>query len=83
MDLIDFLNRREKLTMKKLNREEVFMYVEKIRKGLGSDEEITRWVEEISMSVPNRNILGTIMSGNNVTTEEVVSKLYESNVIYL
>lgn len=83
MDLIDFLNRREKLTMKKLNREEVFMYVEKIRKGLGSDEEITRWVEEISMSVPNRNILGTIMSGNNVTTEEVVGKLYESNVIYL
>jgi hypothetical protein len=31
--------------MKKLNREEVFMYVEKIRKGLGSDDEVTRWVE--------------------------------------
>lgn len=83
MDLIYFLNRREKFTMKKLNREEVFMYVEKIRKGLGSDDEVTRWVEEISVSVPNRNILGTIMSGNNVTTEEVVNKLYESNAIYL
>jgi hypothetical protein len=35
--------------MKKLNREEVFMYVEKIRKGLGSDDEVTRWVEEISL----------------------------------
>lgn len=69
--------------MKKLNREEVFMYVEKIRKGLGSDDEVTRWVEEISISVPNRNILGTIMSGNNITTEEVVNKLYESNVIYI
>ncbi len=69
--------------MKKLNREEVFMYDEKIRKGLGSDDEVTRSVKEISDSVPNRNILGTIMSGNNVTTEEIVNKLYESNVIYL
>ena len=69
--------------MKKLNREEVFMYVEKIRKGLGSDEEVTRWLQEISDSVPNRNILGAIMSGNNATTEEVVNKLYEASVIYL
>lgn len=59
------------------------MYVEKIRKGLGSDDEVTRWVEQISISVPNRNILGTIMSGNNVKTEEVVNRLYESNVIRL
>lgn len=66
-----------------LNREEVFMYVEKIRKGLGSDDEITRWVEEISISVPNRDVLGALMSGNNVTNEEAVNKLYESNVIYL
>ena len=69
--------------MKKLNREEVLMYVEKIRRGLGSDDEVTRWVEEISMSVPDRNVVRTIMSGNNVTNEEVVNKLYESNVIYL
>jgi hypothetical protein len=47
--LMYFLNRWEKFIMKKLNREEDFMYVEKIRKGLGSDDEVTRWVEEISL----------------------------------
>lgn len=69
--------------MKKLSREEVLTYVEKIRKGLGSDDEVTRWVEEISNSVPNRAVVRTLMSGNSVTNEEVVNKLYESNVIYL
>lgn len=67
----------------KLSRNEIFMYVEKIRMGLGSDEEVANWIEEISISVPNRNIIGTIMSGNHITTEEVVHKLYEANVIYL
>ena len=69
--------------MNKLNRDEVFAYVEKIRMGLGSDEEVDKWIEEISMSVPNRDITGTIMAGNNVTTEEVVKRLYEANIIYL
>ena len=67
--------------MNKLSGNEVFMYVEKIRMGLGSDEEVANWIEKIS--VPNRNIIGTIMSGNHITTEEVVNKLYEANVIYL
>lgn len=69
--------------MKKLSREEVLTYVEKIRKGLGSDDEVTRWVEEISNSVANRAVVRTLMSGNSVTNEEVVNKLFESNVIYL
>ena len=69
--------------MNKLSRNEIFMYIEKIRMGLGSDEEVANWIEKISISVPNRNIIGTIMSGNHITTEEVVSKLYEANVIYL
>ena len=77
------MKRREKDIGDKLSRNEIFMYVEKIRMGLGSDEEVANWVEEISVSVPNRNIIGTIMSGNHITTEEVVNKLYKVNVIYL
>lgn len=51
--------------------------------GLGSDDEVEKWIGEISASVPNRNIIGTIMSGSGITTEEVVNKLYEANIIYL
>ena len=67
--------------MKKLNRDEIFVYVEKIMMGLGSDEEVAKWIEEISNSVPNRNVIGAIMSGK--TVEESVNKLYEANIIYL
>ena len=42
-----------------LSRDEVYAYVEKIRMGLGSDDEVEKWIGEISASVPNRNIIGT------------------------
>ena len=66
-----------------LSRDEVYAYVEKIRMGLGSDDEVEKWIGEISASVPNRNIIGTIMSGSGITTEEVVNKLYQEYIIYL
>ncbi len=63
------------------NRDEILVYIEKIMMGLGSDEEVAKWIEEIFNSVPSRDVIGAIMPGK--TVEESVNKLYEANIIYL
>ena len=83
LKLIDKASQSEAAALASKNEDEVYAYVEKIRMGLGSDDEVEKWIGEISASVPNRNIIGTIMSGSGITTEEVVNKLYEANIIYL
>ena len=42
--------------MDKLSREEVKELVEKISYGMGSDEEVSEWIQKIMDSVPNRNV---------------------------
>lgn len=69
--------------MQKISRDKVKEYVEKIRQGTGNDEEIRIWIEEISASVPNRQVISTIMAGNGISTDEIVDRLYTADVIYL
>lgn len=69
--------------MDKLSREEVKELVEKISYGMGSDEEVSEWIQKIMDSVPNRNVVEAIMSGPNVSIEEILDKLYTGNVIRL
>ncbi len=69
--------------MRILNKEEILGLVVRIRNGQGTDEEVSRWLDEISASVPNRNVVEAIMSGDDVTAEDVVEKLFEANIIYL
>lgn len=70
--------------MKKLNKEEILELIVRIRNGEGTDEEVSRWIDGIENSVPNRNIIETIMgAGDNAAAEEIVEKLYEANIIYL
>ncbi len=67
--------------MGKINRVGVTERVEKISQGLGSDEEVNVWIEEIAESVPNRQVVETIMAGNGVSVEEIVDRLYKADVI--
>ena len=53
--------------MDKLSREEVKELVEKISYGMGSDEEVSEWIQKIMDSVPNRNVVEAIMSGPNAS----------------
>ena len=69
--------------MKKLTRDEIKERVEKIRQGLGDDDEVSLWVEEISASIPNCQVIGTIMAGNGISVDEIVDRLYRPDVIYL
>lgn len=69
--------------MNKLCRDEVQERVEKIRQGIGSDDEVNVWIEEILASVPNRQVIETIMAGEGVSTDEIVEQLYIANVICL
>ena len=69
--------------MKKISRNEVKERVEKMRQGLGTDEEVGMWVEEILESVPNRQVIEIIMAGKNVSIDEIVDRLYTTNTIYL
>ena len=69
--------------MDKLSREEVKELVEKISYGMGSDEEVSEWIQKIMDSVPNRNVVEAIMSGPNSSIEEILDKLYTGNVIRL
>ena len=69
--------------MEKLSREEVKELVEKISYGMGSDEEVSEWIHKIMDSVPNRNVVEAIMSGPNADIENILDKLYTSNVIQL
>lgn len=69
--------------MSRIGRNEVKERIEKIRQGLGSDEEVSIWIEEIMESVPNRRVMETIMAGNNVSVEEIVDRLYKADVICL
>ena len=68
--------------MDKLSREEVKELVEKISYGMGSDEEVSEWIQKIMDSVPNRNVVEA-MSGPNASIEEILDKLYTGNVIRL
>ena len=79
MDLNNFLDK----DMDKLSREEVKELVEKISYGMGSDEEVSEWIQKIMDSVPNRNVVEAIMSGPNASIEEILDKLYTGNVIRL
>lgn len=58
--------------MDKLSREEVKELVEKISYGMGSDEEVSEWIQKIMDSVPNRNVVEAIMSGPNASIEEIL-----------
>lgn len=69
--------------MDKLNRQEVLELVKKIRVGEGGDREVSRWIDRISDSVPNREVVQTIMSGDELSDEEIVNKLYVANTIHL
>ena len=69
--------------MDKLSREEVKELVEKISYGMGSDEEVSEWIQKIMDSVPNRNVVEAIVSGANASIEEILDKLYTGNVIRL
>ena len=69
--------------MKKLTREEVKDLVIKIRRGEGSDEEFSKWIEMISFSTVNPNVIKCIMSGRNATIEEIMEKLYNYKPILL
>lgn len=69
--------------MDKLSREEVKELVKKISYGMGSDEEVSEWIQKIMDSVPNRNVVEAIMSGSNASIEEILDKLYTGNVIRL
>lgn len=62
--------------MDKLSREEVKELVEKISYGMGSDKEVSEWIQKIMDSVPNRNVVEAIMSGPNASIEEILDKLY-------
>ena len=55
----------------------------KISYGMGSDEEVSEWIQNIMDSVPNRNVVEAIMSGPNASIEEILDKLYTGNVIRL
>ena len=50
---------------------------------MGSDEEVNVWIEEIAESVPNRQVIETIMAGNGVSAAEIVDRLYKADVICL
>lgn len=67
----------------KLSREEIKQLVIKIRNGEGDDSEVSKWIEDILNSVPNREVIEVIMSGSNATVDEIVDKLYVSNAILL
>ena len=69
--------------MDKLSREEVKELVEKISYGMGSDEEVSEWIQKIMDSVPNRKVVEAISSCPNASIEEILNKLYTSNVIRL
>lgn len=69
--------------MSRIDRNGVKERVEKIRQGLGSDKEVAIWIEEIKKSVPNQQIIATIMAGNEVSNEEIVDRLYKADVICL
>ena len=69
--------------MDKLSREEVKELVEKISYGMGSDEEVSEWIQKIMDSVPNRNGVESFMAGPNASIEEILDKLYTGNVIRL
>ncbi len=69
--------------MEKLSRKKVKDLVIRIRQGLGEDEERNKWIEQIRDSVPNREVIKAIMSGPNADIEDILDKLYTSNVIQL
>ncbi len=69
--------------MNKIDRAKVKEYVEKIRQGIGNDNEVSTWIEEILASVPNRQVIHTIMAGEGVSTDEIVDRLYKVDAIYL
>ena len=69
--------------MERLSREAVKDLVIKIRQGLGEDEERNKWIDQIRDSVPNREVIKTIMSGPDADIEDILDKLYTSNVICL
>lgn len=69
--------------MNRLSRTEVRERVEKIRQGLGSDHEVNVWIEEILTSVPNREVIKTIMAGEGAGIDEIVERLYTADVICL
>ena len=69
--------------MDKLSRAQVKDLVIKIRQGLGEDEERNKWIDQIRDSVPNREVIKAIMSGPNADIEDILDKLYTSNIIQL
>lgn len=69
--------------MDKLSRAQEKDLVIKIRQGLGEDEERNKWIDQIRDSVPNREVIKAIMSGSNADIEDILDKLYTSNVIQL
>lgn len=71
------------IIMSRIDRNGVKERVEKKRQGLGSDKEVAIWIEEIKKSVPNQQIIATIMAGNEVSNEEIVDRLYKADVICL
>lgn len=69
--------------MNRIGRSEVKERVIKIRRGLGTDEEVALWIAQIRESVPNRQVMGAIMAGKDVDAEEIVDRLYKADAICL
>lgn len=69
--------------MEKLSREEVQKLVEQMCMGLGEDEEVNVWIDQIRESVPNRQVIEAIMAGPNATIDDIMKRLYTTNVIQL
>ncbi|WP_024291041.1 hypothetical protein [Lacrimispora indolis] len=69
--------------MEKITKQEVTELVSKIRIGAGDDNEISEWISKISIATSNPEVIKTIMSGNGITVEEIVEKLYSYKPIIL
>ncbi|MGL6220073.1 MAG: hypothetical protein ACRC36_18665 [Lacrimispora sphenoides] len=69
--------------MEKITKQEVTELVSKIRIGEGDDNEISEWISKISIATSNPEVIKTIMSGNGITVEEIVEKLYSYKPIIL
>ncbi|WP_145409960.1 hypothetical protein [Paenibacillus xylanexedens] len=69
--------------MTKISKEQVSELVSKIRKGEGDDGELSEWISQISRATSNPEVIKTIMSGNGITVEEIVEKLYSYKPIIL
>lgn len=69
--------------MEKLTKHEVKELVQRIRNGEGDDKELAEWIEKISISTANPEVIKTIMAGKDANVDDIVEKLYSYKPIIL